>query len=622
MVDIAKQNTPEMLKKATPSALTPGGSKKGDIQDDVPGSFPQEQKGSLSANPGQDTGEEPIGHVDDTGNVVDDGGNVVGYVAGDAANLVNSAVDQAGNVLGQDGDVIGNAEQIGEVADQQSNGLEAVADTEGQESSKKSVQGAFNVNEEGEIVGDNEEVVGKLAEGQPQDLTDRSIKEIDREGNLKTAGGTIIGKGDIQSEVLKAGDQNGDQADDLVDTTVLKGKKVNKAGNVVGEDGTLLGQIETGDVKQLVGRTVDEEGNVWNESGKVIGTIKAIPEQERTSSAVAPFEDLPDATVDNNGKVIFEGQIVGRVIEGDPEKLAHKKVDQDGEIVDKLGNVLGKAERWKEEQPPEPEPEDLSALAGRRVNKLGNLVDANGAIYGRLAEGDPKKLAGKMCDKNGNIWNEGGDIVGKAELVPESEREGQKEGIFTGFDGLTVDKNGKVVDAKGAIVGRLVDGDAKKLYGKAVDEDGDILDKNGNALGKAERWEEEEKEKPHNPLAGRKVNREGNVVDDNGDLIGKLTEGTVSNCVGMEIDDDGDLVNSKGNRIGHATLLENIPQEEPAEPAESEEEAEKRKQAEQDKKLAGQMATCIQQSLDKIHPILRMITSVSAENMTFLLWKN
>jgi Protein of unknown function (DUF3659) len=33
--------------------------------------------------------------------------------------------------------------------------------------------------------------------------------------------------------------------------------------------------------------------------------------------------------------VIYEGQIVGRLIEGDGKKLTGKKIDQDGEVVDK-----------------------------------------------------------------------------------------------------------------------------------------------------------------------------------------------------------------------------------------------------------------------------------------------
>jgi hypothetical protein len=236
-------------------------------------------------------------------------------------------------------------------------------------------------------------------------------------------------------------------------------------------------------------------------------------------------------------------------------------------------------------------------------------VDSSGQLFGRLVEGDPKKLAGKMCDKNGNIMNEMGEVVGKAELVPEAEREGEKTGPFADFDNPTVTKDGKVADAKGMIIGRLIDGDCKKLLGKSVDPDGDVLDKNGNTLGKAERWEEEEKEVSKHPAAGLKVNREGNVVDENGDVIAKLTEGEATKCAGKEIDNDGDVVDGKGKAVGHVTLIEHIPA--PEEPKETEEEVEKKKQLEQDRKLAAQLATCIEESIDKIKPILKMITDVS-----------
>jgi len=278
--------------------------------------------------------------------------------------------------------------------------------------------------------------------------------------------------------------------------------------------------------------------------------------------------------------------------------------------VDKIGNVLGKAERWTEPDEPEAEAVDKSALAGKRVNKLGNVVDSNGQIYGRLVSGDPKKLAGKMCDKNGNVRNEMGDIIGEAELVPEAEREGEKTGPFADFDNPTVTKDGKVVDAKGNVIGRLVGGEGKMLFGKAVDSDGDILDKNGNTLGRAERWEEEEKEISKHPAFGRKVNKKGDVVDENGDVIAKLVDGDIQKCAGKEIDNDGDVKDQKGTVVGHVSLLEDIPEPEPVaeEPKESEEEIAERKQLEADKKLAGQLAGVIEQSVDKMKPILKMIT--------------
>ena len=132
-----------------------------------------------------------------------------------------------------------------------------------------------------------------------------------------------------------------------------------------------------------------------------------------------------------------------------------------------------------------------------------------------------------MCDKNGNVLSEGGDIIGRAELVPESEREGVKTGPFADFDNPTVLKDGKVADSRGTIIGRLIQGDGKILFGKPVDDDGDVLDKNGNILGKAERWAEEEKEIAKHPAFGRKVNKKGEVVDENGDTIAKLTDGDI-----------------------------------------------------------------------------------------------
>ncbi|KFY95097.1 hypothetical protein V500_02954, partial [Pseudogymnoascus sp. VKM F-4518 (FW-2643)] len=106
--------------------------------------------------------------------------------------------------------------------------------------------------------------------------------------------------------------------------------------------------------------------------------------------------------------------------------------------------------------------------------------------------------------------------------------------------------------------------------------------------------------------SGRKVSKEGTVVDANGDTIARLTDGDVSRCAGKEIDDEGDVVDGKGNRVGSVMLLADIPA--PEEPKESPEEAEERKQLEQDKNLAKQMASCVQQSIDKIQPILKMIT--------------
>jgi hypothetical protein len=393
-----------------------------------------------------------------------------------------------------------------------------------------------------------------------------------------------------------------------IDYSILKGAKVNKLGNVVNEKGQAIGRITQGIMAHLIGRKVDENGIIWNDSGKEIGRAEPIPDNELQELMESkPFESFEGNTIDAKGRVMWEGQQVGQVIEGDLKVLQGKTVDADGEILDKAGNVIGKAERWEEEEA-EPEAEvDKSILAGKRVNKNGNVVDSAGVIFGRVVDGDVSKMVGRMCNKNGEILSESGDVIGHAELVTEGEREGSKEGIFAQLSGLTVNKEGHVVTPGGDIVGRLVEGDPKKLSGRTVDQDGDILDSNGNVIGKAERWEPEEVEKKKGALAGLHVNQEGNVVDSNGNVVAKLTSGDPLVCSGLEIDDDGDVINSKGQAVGHVNLLSEIPQEE--EVGETAEEKEAREQMEQDKKLAKQMAMCLEQCLDKVKPICKMITN-------------
>ncbi|KAK8920343.1 hypothetical protein VCV18_007646 [Metarhizium anisopliae] len=443
-----------------------------------------------------------------------------------------------------------------------------------------------------------EEAAGKAEEGQ---LGEDQLAETEPDKmTLDEA------KDEATDKVEEGAEEAGEAAEKPLDFTVLKGTKVNKAGNLVNDKGDIIGRLVDGDPKQLMGRTADEEGQIWNESGKVIGKAEPISDADRDEAAkeFAPFENFPDAVVEGDGRVMSEGRQVGEVIEGDAKRMKGSRVDEDGDILDRRGNVIGKAKPWDEPEEIPPEVIDMSSLAGKRVNKAGNVVDAHGQIFGRVVEGNVKALVGRMCDKEGNIMSESGEKIGRAELVPESEREGSREGPFAELSGCTVTRDGKVVTPSGDVVGRLTSGDGKVLYGRAVDEDGDVVDKNGNVLGTAERWEEPVVEKKKDPLAGRRVNREGNVVDEDGNIIGKLVSGDLSICSGKEIDDDGDVVNSKGMAIGHVSLLEDIPPE----PEESAEDKEKREQAEKDRKLAGQLAASIEQSLDKIKPILRMIT--------------
>ena len=437
-------------------------------------------------------------------------------------------------------------------------------------------------------------------------------------GDVSEIGDKPTEAGDIPEQVGEEAENVAEEGEEAakLDFSILKGTKVNKAGNLVNSNGDVMGRVVEGDVKKLLGKRADENGDIWDDAGKKVGKGEPLSDGERENSkSFAPFENFPDAVVEADGRVVSGGQQVGVVVEGDPKHLKGSKVDEDGDILDRRGNVVGKAEAWDEPEPIPEEPEvevDRSILAGKRVNKAGNVVDSSGTIYGRVIEGNVSSMIGRMCDKQGNVRSEAGDIIGKADLVTEGEREGAKEGPFAELSGLTVSKDGKVVTPSGDVVGRLVSGDPKVLFGRSVDEDGDVVDRNGNVLAKAERWEEPVVEKKKDFLAGRKVNREGNVTDEEGNIIGKLVSGELAVCSGKEIDDDGDVVNSKGHTIGHVSRLEDIPPEPEVESDEQrkarEEQEKKDAEAEKDKKLASQLAHMVEDSLEKVRPICQKIT--------------
>lgn len=117
-----------------------------------------------------------------------------------------------------------------------------------------------------------------------------------------------------------------------------------------------------------------------------------------------------------------------------------------------------------------------------KVNKVGNVVGDKGVV-GRVVGGSLKALVGKTVDAEGLIRNEVGKVIGRAEPIPEDEKEERVETPFEDFPGAIVKKNGDI-ELEGQKIGEVVQGDAKQLTGKTVDPEGDIVDKYGTVLGK------------------------------------------------------------------------------------------------------------------------------------------
>lgn len=441
--------------------------------------------------------------------------------------------------------------------------------------------------------------VGQIVDGEIKKLIGRAV---DDDGDVLDKRGNLIGHAEPWEE-------EPEPEPEQVDFSSVEGLSPTKLGFVIGPDGALLGRVTEGDLKKVAGKEIDDEGQIWGDDGKVIGRVELVPEEER--EVPGPFSDLGELVVRQDGLVeTEEGDVVGKIIEGDPKKLRGKAVDDDGEILDKHGNVLGRAEPYTPSEPSEEPEEDLSELEGMTVNKFGNVVDESGAVFGRLVSGDPKKLNGTKVDGEGQIWSDDGKVLGNVELIPAAERE-QSEGVFYGLDDLTVARDGTVITPEKEVVGRLTDGEPKRLAGRAVDEDGEIVDKVGNVIGRAERWTPEEKERDINPMSGRKVNKDGMVRDIDGNLIGRLTMGNLKAMIGKVVNDNGNIVDNDGNIIGECTLEENLPDEEvEPEPEISPEEAEQQAKEQHDRELAKKISTVIQQTLDSVEPLCKRITEV------------
>jgi hypothetical protein len=518
--------------------------------------------------------------VNKAGKIINDKGVVVGeLIEGDAKKLskLGTTADAEGQFWDNKGHVIGRAKTVPtEDADEEGEfaGLEGLI-----------------VNKEGFVEDENGNVVGKVVEGDAKKLVGRAV---DEDGDIIDKRGSVVGHAERYTEP----DAEAAEEEAPIDLSSLAGKVLNKQGNVIGEDGVPIGRLVEGNAKDLAGRKCDENGLIYNDVGKVVGRCELIPENERAARKEGPFAGYEGLRVNKDGKVEDEdGNVVGILVDGNAKRLVGHSVDEDGDIIDKYGNVKGHAEPWEEEETPEV---DLSALSGCTVNKSGNVVDANGNVVGRVAEGELKNLIGRKVDGKGQIWDNSGNVIGRAELVTGADT--TPEGPFSGFEEATVQKDGTITTPAGDIIGRIIEGDVKKLTGHKVDADGDITDKNGNTIGKAERWEPEEKEKKINPMSGLHINKEGEVRDQNGDVIGKLTAGDLGHCIGLEIDDNGYVIDSDGNRVGEVTLLENIQEEVP------EDESEEDKMKREDAELADKMAGICQQTLERVQPVMKQIT--------------
>ncbi len=173
-------------------------------------------------------------------------------------------------------------------------------------------------------------------------------------------------------------------------------------------------------------------------------------------------------------------------------------VDENGNILDQDGNVIGNIE-------------DFSAPTEDMDLKVSfTATDGN-----ETAEGENYSVT--ITDQDGNILDEDGNIIGNIKDLPEAPEGAEVNATVTTTDG-----------------NETAEGENYSLT--FTDQDGNILDEDGNIIGNI-------KDLPEAP-EGAKVNPTVTTTD--GD---ETTEG--QNAKTITIDGDGNIKDEEGNIIGN-----------------------------------------------------------------------
>ncbi|ORE01950.1 hypothetical protein BCV72DRAFT_235489 [Rhizopus microsporus var. microsporus] len=249
-------------------------------------------------------------------------------------------------------------------------------------------------------------------------------------------------------------------------------------------------------------------------------------------------------------------------------------------------------------------------LVGKKVNKSGLAIDKkSGSVIGRLVEGKAKKLAGKKIRENGVITDEKGNTIGRVEPVDQdtsddSESESGDEESSSGTGAReSKETKSKGVDELGD-GGRVIKQNKRDIEKPEDDNNSNQTEKDQEAKKSVdENKDTESSTKFSNPYPlvdehSAEVKKSGKVVDKNDNIVGNVDGRIARKLAGMKVDNEGNIVNHKGHIVGKAEMIKQKTDKEHKKEAEEEEY----------KKLADNMSNAIEQSLDKIKPVLKMIT--------------
>lgn len=568
--DTAKDAKDRDIKKDTKDAVEDleVGDKGSDAEDEEKKPF----------NP-YDLVDEDSPEVRKSGKVVDMEDNVVGTVdKGMAPKLAGFKVDKDGNVVNHEGHIVAKAELY--------KTEEEEPEQEEEEDQDKPFNPNENVNEDspevrksGKIVDMEDNVVGTIDKEQAPKFAGF---KVDKDGNVINHEGHIVAKADLYKTEEEEKPFN---PNEMVNAD---SPEVRKSGKVFDMDDNLVGYVDKRVAAKLAGMKVDETGNVINDEGHIVGKadmIKPEPEEEEPKEdEKKPFnpneavdEDSPE--VRKSGKVVdMEDNIVGHIDKKLAPKLAGFKVDADGNVINNEGHIVARAEMIPAEEEEEKRfnPNEAVDEDSPEVKKSGKILDMDDNLVGHIDKKLAAKMVGFKVDPQGNVINNEGHIVATAEMIKEPEQEEEKKPFNpnenVNEDSPEVKRSGKILDMDDEVVGHIDKKLAAKLAGFKVDPQGNVIDNDGHIVATAEMIQApEEEKKPFNPNDAvdensPEVKRSGKVVDMDDNIVGSVDKRLAPKLAGFKVDDDGNVIDNEGHIVAKAEMIPDEEEEDPNKP--------------------------------------------------------
>ena len=162
---------------------------------------------------------------------------------------------------------------------------------------------------------------------------------------ISEASNTDRGKPTVRSDGLSPEDKTRGK----YEGAGIQGLLLNEYGLVMGEKGYPVAELVTGDIGKVAGRPLNANLQIVDDFDHVIGCCKLVTEKPSEILGQGPFAGLKTIFVVPAGMVKDrQGNVVGWVVEGDPEELLGLPVKANGDIMDRYGKCQGHAEPCEE----------------------------------------------------------------------------------------------------------------------------------------------------------------------------------------------------------------------------------------------------------------------------------